>query len=131
VDKSEAEAVYALQSVREDADHSVGRRIRGECETETCRAKHQSQHVFQVVPTVSAGRLRGLGQSVSVTKTILEPDPAMGAAAHKFQSEIDVGQVGINLPISLPLPFFSFSGSKGSKVGDLGPYGNQVVEFYT
>ena len=54
-----------------------------------------------------------------------------GAAAHKFQSEIDVGQVGINLPIPVPLPFFSFTGSRGSKLGDLGPYGKQAVEFYT
>ena len=54
-----------------------------------------------------------------------------GAAARKFQNEIDVGQVGINLPIPVPLPFFSFTGSKGSKLGDLGPYGKQVVEFYT
>lgn len=46
-----------------------------------------------------------------------------GAAAHKFQNEIDVGQVGINLPIPVPLPFFSFTGSRGSKLGDLGPYG--------
>jgi malonate-semialdehyde dehydrogenase (acetylating)/methylmalonate-semialdehyde dehydrogenase len=54
-----------------------------------------------------------------------------GGAAHKFQNEIDVGQVGINLPIPVPLPFFSFTGSRGSKLGDLGPYGKQVVEFYT
>lgn len=54
-----------------------------------------------------------------------------GAAARKFQSEIDVGQVGINVPIPVPVPFFSFTGSRGSKLGDLGPYGKQVVQFYT
>ncbi|BBH31210.1 CoA-acylating methylmalonate-semialdehyde dehydrogenase [Pseudomonas sp. St290] len=54
-----------------------------------------------------------------------------GAAARKFQSEIDVGQVGINIPIPVPVPFFSFTGSRGSKLGDLGPYGKQVVQFYT
>lgn len=54
-----------------------------------------------------------------------------GAAAHKFQQDIDVGQVGINLPIPVPLPMFSFSGSRGSKLGDLGPYGKQAVQFYT
>jgi malonate-semialdehyde dehydrogenase (acetylating) / methylmalonate-semialdehyde dehydrogenase len=43
----------------------------------------------------------------------------------------DVGQVGINLPIPVPLPFFSFTGSRGSKLGDLGPYGKQVIQFYT
>ena len=54
-----------------------------------------------------------------------------GAAARCFQSEIDVGQVGINVPIPVPVPTFSFTGSRGSKLGDLGPYGKQVVQFYT
>ncbi len=54
-----------------------------------------------------------------------------GAVARKFQNEIDVGQVGINVPIPVPVPFFSFTGSRGSKLGDLGPYGKQVVQFYT
>ena len=54
-----------------------------------------------------------------------------GAAARKFQSDIDVGQVGINIPIPVPVPYFSFTGSRGSKLGDLGPYGKQVVQFYT
>jgi malonate-semialdehyde dehydrogenase (acetylating) / methylmalonate-semialdehyde dehydrogenase len=54
-----------------------------------------------------------------------------GAAARKFQNEIDVGQVGINVPIPVPVPYFSFTGSRGSKLGDLGPYGKQAVQFYT
>ena len=54
-----------------------------------------------------------------------------GAAARKFQEDIDVGQVGINVPIPVPVPLFSFTGSRGSKLGDLGPYGKQVVLFYT
>ena len=54
-----------------------------------------------------------------------------GDAARKFQEEIDVGQDGINVPIPVPVPIFSFSGSRASKLGDLGPYGKQVVLFYT
>ncbi|MEE4463620.1 aldehyde dehydrogenase family protein, partial [Azotobacter chroococcum] len=54
-----------------------------------------------------------------------------GAAARHFQEEIDVGQVGINVPIPVPVPIFSFTGSRASKLGDLGPYGKQVVQFYT
>lgn len=54
-----------------------------------------------------------------------------GAAARRFQEEIDVGQVGINVPIPVPVPMFSFTGSRASKLGDLGPYGKQVVQFYT
>jgi malonate-semialdehyde dehydrogenase (acetylating)/methylmalonate-semialdehyde dehydrogenase len=54
-----------------------------------------------------------------------------GAAARRFQEDIDVGQVGINVPIPVPVPMFSFTGSRASKLGDLGPYGKQVVLFYT
>lgn len=54
-----------------------------------------------------------------------------GATARTFQNEINIGQVGINIPIPVPVPFFSFTGSRGSKLGDLGPYGKQVVQFYT
>ena len=54
-----------------------------------------------------------------------------GAAARKFEEDINVGQVGINVPIPVPVPFFSFTGSRGSKLGDLGPYGKQAVLFYT
>jgi malonate-semialdehyde dehydrogenase (acetylating) / methylmalonate-semialdehyde dehydrogenase len=54
-----------------------------------------------------------------------------GAAARKFQHDIDVGQVGINVPIPVPVPSFSFTGSRRSKLGDLGPYGKQAVQFYT
>ena len=54
-----------------------------------------------------------------------------GAAARKFQHEIDVGQVGINVPIPVPVPYFSFTGSRGSRLGDNGPYGKQALHFYT
>ncbi|AWL12076.1 Benzaldehyde dehydrogenase (NAD(+)) [Saliniradius amylolyticus] len=56
---------------------------------------------------------------------------ASGAAARKYQHEIDVGQVGINVPIPVPLPFFSFTGWKNSFFGDLHAYGKQAVRFYT
>src|SRR5260370_38120758 len=54
-----------------------------------------------------------------------------GAVARRFQNEIDVGQVGINVPIPVPVPIFSFTGSRGSKLGDLAPSGKQVGQFYT
>ena len=54
-----------------------------------------------------------------------------GAEARQFQHEIEVGQVGINLPIPVPLPFFSFTGWKNSFFGDLHAYGKQAIQFYT
>jgi len=54
-----------------------------------------------------------------------------GAAARKFAHEIDSGQVGINVPIPVALPMFSFSGSKKSMVGGPHFYGKQGVDFCT
>src|SRR5277367_2037073 len=54
-----------------------------------------------------------------------------GAAARKFQSEVDIGQAGINIAIPVPVLYFSFTGSRGSKLGDLGPCGKPVIQFYT
>jgi malonate-semialdehyde dehydrogenase (acetylating)/methylmalonate-semialdehyde dehydrogenase len=54
-----------------------------------------------------------------------------GAAARKYQFEIEAGQVGINVPIPVPLPFFSFTGNKGSIRGDVNFYGKSGVNFFT
>lgn len=54
-----------------------------------------------------------------------------GVAARTFQHEIDVGQVGINVPIPVPLPFFSFTGWRGSFAGDMNFYGKAGVQFFT
>jgi len=54
-----------------------------------------------------------------------------GAAARKFQHEVDVGQVGVNIPIPVPLPFFSFTGSRGSFLGASHFYGKAGISFYT
>ncbi|CAM5198056.1 methylmalonate-semialdehyde dehydrogenase (CoA acylating) OS=Castellaniella defragrans OX=75697 GN=HNR28_003050 PE=4 SV=1 [Castellaniella defragrans] len=54
-----------------------------------------------------------------------------GGAARYFQNHIGVGQVGINIPIPVPVAWFSFTGSRASKLGDLGPNGKQAVYFWT
>jgi malonate-semialdehyde dehydrogenase (acetylating)/methylmalonate-semialdehyde dehydrogenase len=54
-----------------------------------------------------------------------------GAAARKFTQEIQVGQVGINVPIPVPLPMFSFTGNRASIRGDINFYGKQGVQFFT
>jgi malonate-semialdehyde dehydrogenase (acetylating)/methylmalonate-semialdehyde dehydrogenase len=56
---------------------------------------------------------------------------ANGAAARKFQNEIQVGMVGINVPIPVPLAFYSFGGWKDSLFGDLHVHGPEGVAFYT
>lgn len=54
-----------------------------------------------------------------------------GSAARKYEREVNVGQIGINLPIPVPLPFFSFTGGKNSYRGALNFYGKQGINFYT
>ena len=54
-----------------------------------------------------------------------------GYYARRFENEADAGQLGINLPIPVPVAYFSFTGSRGSKLGDLGPNGKQAISFWT
>lgn len=54
-----------------------------------------------------------------------------GSTGYKFQKEIEAGQVGINVPIPVPLPMFSFTGNKGSFLGDLNFYGKAGLMFLT
>ena len=53
-----------------------------------------------------------------------------GVSAKKFQREVDVGQVGINVPIPVPLPFFSFTGWGDSFSGSNNFYGKSGASFY-
>ncbi len=54
-----------------------------------------------------------------------------GGAARKFQSEVEVGMVGINVPIPVPMAYYSFGGWKTSLFGDHHIYGRDGVHFYT
>ena len=54
-----------------------------------------------------------------------------GPTSYRFQKEIETGQVGINVPIPVPLPMFSFTGNKGSFLGDLNFYGKAGLMFLT
>jgi malonate-semialdehyde dehydrogenase (acetylating)/methylmalonate-semialdehyde dehydrogenase len=54
-----------------------------------------------------------------------------GGAARKFEREIEVGMVGINVPIPVPIAFFSFGGWRGSLFGDTHVHGMEGVRFYT
>ncbi|MEP6702244.1 MAG: CoA-acylating methylmalonate-semialdehyde dehydrogenase [Betaproteobacteria bacterium] len=54
-----------------------------------------------------------------------------GGAARRFQEEVQIGMVGINVPIPVPLAFYSFGGWKNSLFGDLHVHGTEAVKFYT
>jgi len=54
-----------------------------------------------------------------------------GGAARRFASEIQVGMVGVNVPIPVPVAFYSFGGWKSSLFGDLHVHGVESIKFYT
>ena len=54
-----------------------------------------------------------------------------GGAARRFQYEVQVGMVGINVPIPVPVAYYSFGGWKASLFGDTHMYGPEGIHFYT
>ncbi len=54
-----------------------------------------------------------------------------GGAARRFQNEIEVGMIGINVPIPVPVAYYSFGGWKNSLFGDTKAHGAQGVHFFT
>jgi len=54
-----------------------------------------------------------------------------GGAARRFQNEIEVGMVGVNVPIPVPVGYYSFGGWKSSLFGDTHAYGPEGLHFFT
>ncbi len=54
-----------------------------------------------------------------------------GGAARRFQHEVEVGMVGINVPIPVPMAYYSFGGWKDSLFGDSHAHGSEGVHFFT
>ena len=54
-----------------------------------------------------------------------------GGAARQYQFDVEVGMVGINVPIPVPVAYYSFGGWKASLFGDLHMYGPEGIQFYT
>jgi malonate-semialdehyde dehydrogenase (acetylating)/methylmalonate-semialdehyde dehydrogenase len=54
-----------------------------------------------------------------------------GGAARRFQREVTVGMIGINVPIPVPVAYYSFGGWKNSLFGDAKAYGPDAVHFFT
>ena len=54
-----------------------------------------------------------------------------GGAARRFQMEVQAGMVGVNVPIPVPMAYYSFGGWKSSLFGDAHVYGREGIHFYT
>ncbi|MGZ8197848.1 MAG: CoA-acylating methylmalonate-semialdehyde dehydrogenase [Burkholderiales bacterium] len=87
-------------------------------------------------PVLSVLRLKTLDEAIA----LINANPyangtavftRSGGAARKFEREIEVGMVGINVPIPVPIAFFSFGGWRGSLFGDTHVHGMEGVRFYT
>ena len=87
-------------------------------------------------PVLSTVRLDSYGEAIELINNnpfgngtaVFTSD---GGAARKFQNEVQVGMVGINVPIPVPLSFYSFGGWKSSIFGTHAIYGPEGVHFYT
>ncbi len=87
-------------------------------------------------PVLSTVRLDSYGEAIELINdnqfgngtAVFTSD---GGAARKFQNEVQVGMVGINVPIPVPLSFYSFGGWKSSIFGTHAIYGPEGVHFYT
>src|SRR4051794_19525935 len=54
-----------------------------------------------------------------------------GGAARRFQNEVEVGMIGINVPVPVPMAYYSFGGWKSSLFGDTHAHGAEGVHFFT
>ena len=87
-------------------------------------------------PVLSVVRAGSYGEALEVVNTnpygngtaIFTND---GGAARRFTHEVQVGMVGINVPIPVPMAFYSFGGWKASLFGDTHVHGTEGVHFYT
>ncbi|TLG78693.1 CoA-acylating methylmalonate-semialdehyde dehydrogenase [Methylocystis sp. B8] len=87
-------------------------------------------------PVLSVVRARGFDEALSLANdheygngvAIFTRD---GDAAREFASRVEVGMVGVNVPIPTPLAYYTFGGWKRSMFGDLNQHGPDAIRFYT
>jgi malonate-semialdehyde dehydrogenase (acetylating)/methylmalonate-semialdehyde dehydrogenase len=87
-------------------------------------------------PVLSVVRARGFDEALSLANNhefgngvaIFTRD---GDAAREFASRVEIGMVGVNVPIPTPLAYYTFGGWKRSMFGDLNQHGPDAIRFYT
>jgi malonate-semialdehyde dehydrogenase (acetylating)/methylmalonate-semialdehyde dehydrogenase len=87
-------------------------------------------------PVVSMSPVDGLDEAIALINSIGYGNAASiftesGAAARRFRTEVDTGNIGINVGVAAPMAYFPFSGAKRSFFGDLHPQGRDAVRFFT
>lgn len=87
-------------------------------------------------PVVGMSPIESLDQAIAQINAVGYGNAASiftesGAAARKFRTEVDTGNIGINVGVAAPMAYFPFSGAKRSFFGDLHPQGRDAVRFFT
>ncbi|MDF5752855.1 CoA-acylating methylmalonate-semialdehyde dehydrogenase [Spongiactinospora sp. TRM90649] len=87
-------------------------------------------------PVLSVVRVRDLAEGIEIINDGAYGNgtaifTTSGGAARRFQREVEAGMIGINVPIPVPVSYYSFGGWKQSMFGDTKAYGEQGVHFFT
>jgi malonate-semialdehyde dehydrogenase (acetylating)/methylmalonate-semialdehyde dehydrogenase len=135
VDKGEAEGATLIEDGR---TLKVAGGDNGYSRADDVRPRPPSMTIYQDESSGPCSRSSGPGPTKALTLVsenryangvaIFTND---GGAARKFQNEVQVGMVGINVPIPVPMAYYSFGGWKQSLFGDSHVHGREGVHFYT
>ena len=87
-------------------------------------------------PVLSVVRVDGYGEGLDLINSNPYGNGAAlftndGGAARRFQNEVQVGMIGINVPVPVPVGYYSFGGWKASLFGDTHAHGTEGFHFYT
>jgi malonate-semialdehyde dehydrogenase (acetylating) / methylmalonate-semialdehyde dehydrogenase len=87
-------------------------------------------------PVLSVVRVAGLDEAIELINANSYANGAAiftgsGHEARRFRREVEVGMIGLNVPIPVPMAFYSFGGWKDSLFGDHHVHGPEGVRFYT
>ena len=87
-------------------------------------------------PVLSVLRVKTLEEAIAMVNANPYANGAAiftesGGAARRFENEVSIGMVGVNVPIPVPVAYYSFGGWKNSLFGDLHVHGHEGVKFYT
>jgi malonate-semialdehyde dehydrogenase (acetylating)/methylmalonate-semialdehyde dehydrogenase len=87
-------------------------------------------------PVLSIVRVSGYEEGLQIINNVMYGNGTAiftndGGAARRFQREVHVGMIGINVPIPVPVAYYSFGGWNDSMFGDTTAYGADGVKFFT
>lgn len=87
-------------------------------------------------PVLSVVRVSGFAEGLRIINANAYGNGSVifthdGGAARKFEIEVEAGMVGINVPVPVPMAYYSFGGWKDSLFGDSHAHGTEGLHFYT